>query len=228
MTTRTRLGLMGGTFDPIHRGHLEAAAAAQARLGLDRVWLVPSHVPPHRPVPPVASAFHRFAMAALAALDEDRLEVSDLELRASGPSYTAHTLAALHASGYAPWQLFFIIGVDAFAEIATWFDYPRVLDAGHFVVVSRPGHGHDAVEGRAPEVAARVIDLRGGRTAPASFTRPAVIFIDAATPDVSSTALRARLAAGGAVDDLVPAAVARHIRRHRLYQPAATAIPLHE
>lgn len=228
MTTATRLGLMGGTFDPIHRGHLDAAVAARARLGLDRVWLVPSRVPPHRPAQPVVSSFHRFAMAALAALEDEALEVSDLELRAAGPSYTAHTLAALHAAGYAPWQLFFIIGVDAFAEIATWFDYPRVLDAAHFVVVSRPGHRHDEVLGRAPSVRARVRDLRDGGSLPASLPTTAVIFIDAATTDVSSTTLRARLAAGQVVDDLVPASVARHIRRHALYQPAATAIPLHE
>lgn len=228
MTRPERLGLMGGTFDPIHRGHLDAALAARGRLGLDRVWLVPSRVPPHRASQPIASSFHRFAMTALAAQEAEGLEASDLELRSKGPSYTARTLDALHAAGFAPLQLFFIIGSDAFAEIATWFDYPRVLDAAHFVVVSRPGHRHDDVLARTPALAGRVLDLRAGGTLPATCTATAVIFIAATTTNVSSTGLRARLASGLAVEDLVPAPVARHIHRHHLYQPSAAAISLHE
>lgn len=228
MATADRLGLLGGTFDPIHRGHLDAAVAAQTRLGLGRVWLLPSLVPPHRSTQPRASSFHRFAMTALAAQEHDGLEASDLELGANGPSYTARTLERLRRGGLDPGQLFFIIGADAFAEIATWFDYPRVLDAAHFVVVSRPGHPLDDVLGRAPGLIERVIDLRGGGGDPPRPARTAVFFVAADTTDVSSTALRARLAAGLPVDDLVPAPVARHIRRHHLYQPSAAAIPLHE
>lgn len=228
MNLAGRLGLMGGTFDPIHRGHLDAAAAARQRLDLGRVLLLPSNVPPHRPSQPCASAFHRFAMAALAAQEQPWLEASDLELRAGGPSYTARTLAALHEAGFGPRQLFFIIGADAFAEIATWFDYPRVLDAANFVVVSRPGHGHDDVLGRAPAVGGRILDLRTGASFDPSRLGTAVIFVDAATADVSSTEVRARLAAGRPVDGLVPECVARHIGRHSLYQPATAAIPLHE
>ncbi len=228
MTMTGRLGLMGGTFDPIHRGHIDAAAAARDRLGLDRVWLLPSRVPPHRTAQPLASGYHRFAMAALAAQEIEGLEVSDLELMSAGPSYTVRTLDALRAAGFAPSQLFFIIGSDAFAEIATWFDYPRLLDAAHFVVVSRPGHCHDEVLARTPALAGRVRDQRSGGTFSTDAAGTAVILIAAATANVSSTALRARLAAGLAVDDLVPAPVARHIQRHHLYQPSAAAVSLHE
>lgn len=227
MVGAARLGLLGGTLDPVHRGHVAAALAARDALALDRVLLIPSRVPPHRPAQPLASSFHRFAMAALAAQEADGLEVSDIELRATGPSYTAHTLAALHASGLAPSQIFFIIGADAFAEIATWFDYPRVLDAAHFVVVTRPGHRHDEALGRAPEVGARLADLRGHPHPPAGIPRnPAVIFLDATTPAVSSTEVRRRLGAGAPIDDLVPAGVARHIARHHLYQPPPGGNPL--
>ena len=222
-----RLGLLGGTFDPIHRGHVVAALAAGDALGLDRIVLVPSHVPPHRPVQPRASAYHRFAMAALAAQEHDVLSVDDLELRATGPSYTADTLAAFHARGWRPEQLFFVIGADAFAEIASWRHYPAILDAAHFVVVSRPGHAHETVTSRAPAVTPRLVDLR--RTGPAPRDVPAspsVIFLSADTPAASSTEVRRLLATGAAVDHLVPAAVCRHIARHHLYQPPHGGSPV--
>src|SRR5215210_2203566 len=134
-----RVGILGGTFDPIHNGHLEAAQAARKTLALDRIMLLPARTSPHRSSEPRASAFHRFAMAALAATTKPGMEVSDLELHRDGPSYTSITLQHLHADGYKPSQLFFILGADAFAEIATWHDYPRLLDFSNFVVVSRPG-----------------------------------------------------------------------------------------
>ena len=118
MIVRPLVGLLGGTFDPIHLGHLEAASAAARALSLDRVLLLPSRTPPHRNTEPRASVFHRFAMAALAAAERG-MSVSDLEVRREGPSYTASTLEALHRDGYAPAQLFFITGSDAFADVAT-------------------------------------------------------------------------------------------------------------
>ena len=148
------VGVLGGTFDPIHLGHLDVARAAHDALGLERILLMPAHVPPHRHRAPHASAYHRFAMTALAAQDAPYLVADDAELRVDGPSYTAHTLARLATTGYAPSQIVFITGVDAFAEIATWYAYPRVLDAAHFAVVTRPGH-------RLVDLAAR--GARGGR-----------------------------------------------------------------
>src|SRR5262245_34091585 len=118
-----RLGILGGTFDPIHYGHLDAAAAARSALSLDEILLVPASDPPHRPVDPRASGFHRFAMAALATRDIEGCRLSDLELQRSGPSYTALSLRDLHGAGWKPSQLFFILGADAFAEIASWHDY---------------------------------------------------------------------------------------------------------
>jgi nicotinate-nucleotide adenylyltransferase len=224
---RERLGLLGGTFDPVHHGHLQAAVAVQTALGLDRVVLVPASVPPHRPAQPRVSAFHRFAMTAMAVQSREGLEVSDIELLSSGPSYTANTLSAFHARGFAASQLFFITGADAFAEIATWRQYPALLDAAHFVVVSRPGHVHDDLCHRAPAIRSRVVDLRGqGGTRTKIPPTPSVIFLDAATSDASSTAVRQRLAAGLGVDDLVPAAVRSHIERHHLYRPPDGGSPL--
>ena len=213
MPDAARIGILGGTFDPIHLGHLEAADAARRALSLDRVLLLPSRTPPHRSTEPRASVFHRFAMAALAAAEYEML-VSDLELRREGPSYTALTLEALHREGFAPAQLFFITGSDAFAEVSTWYDYPRILQLANFVVVSRPG-------------APRPADLIPNHESliPDS-ARPTVFSVEADTPDVSSTDIRRRVGAGDSIDGLVPSEVAGHIRRHRLYVPAPVAAVL--
>jgi len=192
-----RVGILGGTFDPIHNGHLEAADAARRELMLDRIMLLPARTPPHRSSEPRASAFHRFAMAALAATTKPGMEVSDLELHRDGPSYTSITLQQLLAEGYQPSQLFFILGADAYAEIATWHDYPRLLDFSNFVIVSRPGIATSHVT-----------------------SGPRLFFVAADTPDVSSTEIRRRVSAGESIDGLVPSIVADHIRRHRLYVPA--------
>jgi nicotinate-nucleotide adenylyltransferase len=208
-----RIGILGGTFDPIHLGHLEAASAAERALSLDRVLLLPSRLPPHRSTEPRASAFHRFAMAALAAAERG-MSVSDLEVRREGPSYTALTLEALHRDGYTPAQLFFITGSDAFADVATWYDYPRILQMANFVVVSRPG---------APAPSALIPNPQS--LIPDS-TRPTVLSVEAETPDVSSTDIRRRVGAGESIDGMVPSSVAGHICRHRLYVPAPVAAVL--
>ena len=214
----TRLGLLGGTFDPVHLGHRGAGLAAAQALALDEVRLVPSRVPPHRPVGPHASEHHRFVMAALMAMDEPSWTVSDSEVQRAGASYTFDTLSELHGQGLAATQIFFLIGADAFAEIATWSRYPAVLDLAHFVVVARPGVTLATVQARVPELAARL-------TAPAALparATPGVALLHAETPDVSSTDIRTRAAAGQALSELVTASVEQYIRRHGLYAGEAS------
>ncbi len=209
-----RLGILGGTFDPVHVGHRAAGVAAAEALALDEVRLVPSRVPPHRAVGPQASDHHRFAMAALVALDEPGWTVSDTEVRRDGPSYTFDTLTALHRDGIAAAQIFFLIGADAFAEIATWWRYPDVLDLAHFVVVARPGATLADLETRGAGVASRLV------TPPALLDRatPGITLLHAQTPDVSSTDIRARAADGRPLAGLVSPPVERYIRRHGLYR----------
>jgi nicotinate-nucleotide adenylyltransferase len=209
-----RLGVLGGTFDPIHVGHLDAAETAQRALRLDQILFVPSHDPPHRSLDPHASAFHRFALIALAIESHPTYRASDMELRRDGPSYTTDTLQALRADGWQASQLFFILGADAFAEIATWRQFPAVLDAAHFVVIDRPGTTLDAAAARTPQIAAR---LRRPDPDLAQGTATFVFLVEARTRDVSSTMIRTRLEAGRPIDDLVPLAVERHIVAHRLY-----------
>ena len=214
MISAVRLGILGGTLDPVHTGHVETALAARHALALDRVILMPSHIPPHRTVQPVASAYHRFAMAALAVNGVEGVEAWDMELRAPGPTYTADTLDRLIAEGWWPSQIFFITGADAFAEIATWSRYPQVLDLAHFVVVSRPGFPVSALANKLPSLARR---MQPARRDVGSDESPSIFLLDARTPDVSSTDLRRRLSTGESVGGLVPPAVATHIVQHHLY-----------
>jgi nicotinate-nucleotide adenylyltransferase len=215
MNPAARIGLLGGTLDPIHVGHVETALASREALALDRVIVLPSRVPPHRPHQPVASRYHRFAMAALAVNGLDGLAVSDIELCAPEPSYTADTLERFRRrSGLQPSQIFFITGADAFAEIETWHRYPAVLDLSQFVVVSRPGFPVEALRDRLPALAPRMLPVRPGGP-PAGF--PAILLVDAPTADVSSTDIRRRLRAGEGLTGLVPLAVERHIVQHGLY-----------
>ena len=210
-----RLGVVGGTFDPVHFGHLDAVDAARSALALSEVLFIPSADPPHRSVEPHASPFHRFAMVALAINACPSYRLSDLELVREGHSYTSDTLRRLHAAGWHAWQIFFILGADAFAEIATWHAFPAVLDFAHFVVVARPGTTLEHALTRTPELRTRAQSPRDyvGQSGP---TR--VFLVEARTRDISSTLIRQRLAASQPIDDFVPAAVARHIAIHHLYQ----------
>src|SRR5262249_24958849 len=150
-----RVGILGGTFDPIHRGHVDIGDAAQAVLGLTELHVVTAHFPPHRP-PPETSSYHRFAMVALTTIERPAWRASDLELRHEAPSYTSRTLHRFHDRGYAATQLFFVIGCDAFAEIAVWRDYPDILELAHFVVVSRPNFPAASLRERLPQLAGRM------------------------------------------------------------------------
>jgi nicotinate-nucleotide adenylyltransferase len=210
---RRRLGVFGGTFDPIHVGHLDAAAAAREALALDDILFVPSHVPPHRSADPRATMFHRFAMVALAIGGQAASRASDVELRRTGASYTYETLAGLHTAGWAPSQLFFILGADAFAEIAQWREFDRVVEGTNLAVVGRTGTSLESALARTP-LQPRVRPLDQAREPPAST---GLYLIEAATRDVSSTRIRTELTAGRSIAHLVPEAVERHIIKHGLY-----------
>jgi nicotinate-nucleotide adenylyltransferase len=211
-----RIGIFGGTLDPVHAGHLEAAAIARKALSLDVVQLMPSMTPPHRHLQPQASPFHRFAMVALAVADRSGLLASDDELCTDGPSYTSDTLGRWHARGFAPTELFFVLGADAFADIAAWHRYPAVLGSAHFVVVARPGTSLADLQSHLPALRSRMADA-SSLTDGAPDT-PRIVLLSAATPDVSSTEIRKRVLAGESLDGLTPPAVIAHIERHHLYR----------
>ncbi len=223
-----RVGLLGGMFDPIHCGHIDVAAAAERALALSDVLVMPAARPPHRPQA-IASGYHRFAMAALAVAGRPGWRALDVELLRGRTTYTTETLQRLHADGYRPDELFFVTGADAFLEIATWRNYPSVLDQAHFVAVARPGTPAGDLPGRLPDLAARMIlvedgrphrsddEARGGGVTGAVSARACIFLIDAPTADVSSTAIRLARQARRSIAGLVPPSVQQHIEQHGLY-----------
>lgn len=209
-----RIGIFGGAFDPIHHGHTDAGEAAEELLGLTRVYVVPANTPPHRPQA-FTSAFHRFAMVARAACGRAKWRASDLELRSGDAlSYTALTLRRFHERGYMPSELFFIIGADAFTDIAAWKDYPDILNQAHFTVVSRPGCPVGELPHRLPLLASRMVV---GPIDDVTQLEPVIILIDESTSDVSSTAIRRRRADGLSIAGMVDPGVQQHIEQHGLY-----------
>jgi nicotinate-nucleotide adenylyltransferase len=219
MIRRQRIGLFGGTFDPIHNGHLRAARLVQRRFGLDRVFFVPAAAPPHKARPAMASARDRLRMTALAVAGHRAWTASPVEIRAGGPSYSIRTIEAMRRR-FPRARLFFIVGADAFLEIKTWREWERVLRRCAFIVMTRPGSPLDA--------AARVLGggwkdaLRrvgpGERLKDGDFEPPGVFFLSIAALPVSSTQIRTRASEGRSLARLAPRAVADYIRTKRLYR----------
>jgi nicotinate-nucleotide adenylyltransferase len=211
-----RWGILGGTFDPIHHGHLAIAEAAREELGLERVLFVPAGQPPHRPSAPGASAEDRAAMVSLAIADAPAFQLSRLELDREGPSYTVDTLTELVAAGEGgPGEgragtpdLWFIMSAEAFAEFPSWHEAERVLALCRLVVLPREGHP-------APDLPALTAAL------PALAGR--VTLLDGPRIRLSASEVRGRAAAGMSVRYLVPDAVAAYIADHRLYRVADRA-----
>lgn len=216
-----RLGILGGTFDPIHCGHLDLGAAAQAALGLEALLVMPLNVPPHRAAP-VASAFHRFAMVAISIAGRSGWRASDLELRRQEPSYTSSTLRHLHDAGYQPHELFFVLGADAFAEIGIWKDYPQILERANFVVVSRPGNPVSALPARLPDLASRMVRVNADDERPSA---PSVLLVDGHTADISGTSVRRRAAERLSLTGMVVPGVEQHIQQHGLYRATLSSTP---
>lgn len=190
---KKRLGVMGGTFDPIHHGHLVAASEAATALGLDEVIFVPTGQPWQKKQ--VTAGEHRYLMTVIATASNPRFKVSRVDIDRSGPTYTIDTLRDLRKI-YADAELFFISGADAIAQILSWKEVDAVWDLAHFVAVSRPGHALELPS--APDGAISTLEI------------PALA--------ISSTDIRARVDEGKPVWYLVPDGVVQYIAKHQLYR----------
>lgn len=198
------LGIFGGTFDPIHHGHLAVAEEVREALGLERVLLMPASTPPHKPGRPVTAAEHRLAMVELAIAGNPAFEVSHLEIVRGGASYTVDTLRALLAQGVTNPVL--ILSAEALAGFPTWREPERILELCRLAVAPRSGH--------APLDHAWVRDRFPGR-------EDRVTFLSGPLLPISGSVVRRRAAAGRSVRYLVPDAVARYIADHGLYTDPA-------
>jgi nicotinate-nucleotide adenylyltransferase len=195
-----RIGILGGTFDPIHYGHLAIAEEARLALQLDRVLFVPAAQQPLKRGAHVATPEQRFAMVRLACAPNRAFEVSRIELERPGPSFTLTTLEALLAAGIG--ELFFILGEDALADLTRWHGAAQVVELAHIIAVGRPGSApdHTQIIHMLPALRERLTVLPG----------PAL--------DISSTALRRRVGAGQPIRYQTPDAVVAYIDEHSLYR----------
>lgn len=220
----SRLGILGGTFDPVHNGHIAVARTVLRELNLDSILLVPAFLPPHKPSREISSFAHRAAMLELAVQDEAALSVSRLESERCGPSYSIDTLRALASALGPDVRLFFIIGMDAFAEIFTWKSHSLLLDHASLVVVGRPDLCRQSCgQSVALSFPGAVFDPAAGCwRGPAAGTICSV----AMNPvPVSSSQVREAVRSGCSIAGLVPEAVAGYILRHGLYGPGKEEVP---
>jgi nicotinate-nucleotide adenylyltransferase len=209
------VGILGGTFDPVHFGHLRLAVEAAESCGLAQVRLIPAGTPPHR-APPVAPARHRLQMVRLAAAGCPGLVVDEREVSKTTPCYTVETLAGLRAELGDAVPLCLILGMDQYLDLATWHRWRELFGFAHLVVAERPGFGGSPrPEGPlAEEHAARAADdHRALRAAPAG----AIVRIAITALDISASGIRARLAARRSVRYLLPDAVLDYIQANSLY-----------
>lgn len=200
------IGLLGGTFDPVHNGHLAVAREAIDMLGADSVRLILNAVPPHR-IKPECPLEHRLAMLEAAAAGNDRLIPDTRELRRTGPSYSVWTLRSLRRE-FPDASLFWIVGVDAWLALKRWYHWYELSSLAHFVVAKRPGW-------ELPEDAAA--RLTRDAEALRRRTSGALVLFDGPRIDVSASGIRCRIASGKDIPDAVPEPVRAYIQRNSLY-----------
>jgi nicotinate-nucleotide adenylyltransferase len=213
-----RTAVFGGSFNPIHLGHLLMADEMLERLALDRVVFVPAAAPPHKPATLLAPAEHRYEMVRLAVAGHPGFEVSDIELRRRGPSFTVDTLEALARTGD---ELFLLVGSETFLDLLSWRQPRRIVELARLVVVPRTGSAFDP-EGAAAQKVLREIGAERFVHASPSLPPRTVAVAHVTSLPISSSELRRRAREGRSLAYRLPDAVIAYIRAHRLYEgPAA-------
>src|SRR6185503_5417075 len=219
MCAQRRIALYGGTFDPVHIGHIEIARRVSEVFEIEKVVFIPAQMAPHKIGRSVTPSVHRYAMLALATQDDPQLSISTFELDDPDRRYTVDTVAHFQRTLGDEAELFFIMGADSWSEITTWREWERLLTMTNHIVVTRPGF--EPALRHVGTVAERIVDLRGAATKAATSRRsPRIYFTDAVMKDVSATRIR-RLASEGRTDeltDLLPPAVFEYIKKYGIYK----------
>lgn len=216
---KERIGIFGGTFNPIHKGHVKAALEVQEIFLLDRILLIPSYIPPHKGAPGIAPPSHRFQMVELAVAPYPQIVASSIEIDAKGKSYSILTLAKLKKR-YPNSSMFFILGVDAFLEIDTWRDYEKVLEQCHFIVISRPGYDlEDAKKVLGGNYTERVIqDFDSVKLEKVVLQSYKIFLLSIPAFDIASKDIRRKVKMRESIADLVAERVEKYISSNKLYQ----------
>jgi nicotinate-nucleotide adenylyltransferase len=221
MCAKKRVALYGGTFDPVHLGHLEIALGVSELFEIQRVLFIPALIAPHKQTRVVTSAIHRYAMLALATQDDPRLLVSTFELDAPDRRYTVDTVAHFQARFGDSSELFFIMGADSWSEITTWREWEQLLTMTNHIVVTRPGY--DVNDGNISKfLQDRIVDLRVAedpKTIVQNVSGKGIFVTDVVFKDISATEIR-RAANEGRFADLanqVPQPVIEYLKKYRIY-----------
>ena len=216
MAPRPRIGIFGGTFDPIHLAHLRSAEEAREQLGLEQVWFVPAADPPHKTRRRITPAAHRVAMVRLAIAGQPAFRLSTVELERPGRSYTVDTLRALQAR-LPGTRLTLLIGLDAFREIGTWKSYRTLFTLADVAVWSRPAHRLGAPRALLPVAAQPEFCYGRRRTTLVHRSGNRIEFLTVTALDISASDIRQRMRRGRSIRFLVPARVERYLTREGLY-----------
>ena len=203
-----KIAILGGTFDPIHNGHLVAAHSVATTFQVDEVHFIPAFAPPHKRVQDITSPFHRFAMVALATCPIERFRTSTIEVDALEKRYTVQTLEAMNRS-YPGSQLLFIIGTDMYSELESWKDYRKLFELAHLAIVNRSGFAFR--EDLAPF---QVLKEKQTVSLP---SKPGVFYLPFVEQPISSTEIRDDRRRGAQVSQWLPPMVWNYIEKHKLY-----------
>jgi nicotinate-nucleotide adenylyltransferase len=220
MCAKRRVALYGGTFDPVHLGHLDVARRVSELFEIEKVIFVPAQLAPHKLGKTVSAPLHRYAMLVLATQNDPRLVVSTFELEAPDRRYTVDTIAHFQKTLAESTDLFFIMGADSWSEISTWREWERLLKMTNHVIVSRPGY---EISDAYPEVHDRIVDLRSRsepKAAQRSRQEPQIFFTDVVMRDVSATDIRSRARRDmfEGLERFVPGPVVEYLKKYRIYQ----------
>ena len=218
-----RLGLLGGSFNPVHNGHLAIARQTRETLGLDQILFIPTSHPPHKPNGSLAPAQDRYEMVRLAIASDPSLTVSGVEIRRPGKSYSIDTIRLLQQEHGARTQLFFLIGLDAFLDFPSWREPLTLLELCPFVVLSRPGLSFRSLSTMAllpPIPQSSLADLDAGRISQleVSLGTQRLTYLQLPPSAVSASDIRSRIRQGLSVANLLPPLVESYILQHHLYQ----------
>ena len=211
--------MYGGTFDPVHVGHLDVARKVAQLFEIEKVVFIPAQMAPHKNGRAVTEPINRYAMLALATQDDPQLSISTFELDAPDRRYTVDTVEYFQRTLGDETELFFIMGADSWSEITTWREWERLLTMTNHIVVTRPGY--DPVTTHVGAIGERTVDLRGSFTKAATGRRtPGIFFTDVVMKDVSATRIRWLASEGrtNELTELLPSPVLEYIKKYGIYR----------